>query len=216
MLHRDAQPHDLHHLLRRIGLGDASAVRELHRAAARPLLTFAMRIVKSRDGAEDVLQESLIAIWRDAHHFDAARASPMTWMMTIVRNKAIDALRASTLRERLTVIDHGDAALARPDPAAGPCELVERAQRSGQLRHGMAMLGPLPRQAIELAFFHDMTHDEVALRMTIPLGTVKTWIRRGCRQMRGQLERAPARQCKAAPLASMASSAGWEMAGLKQ
>ena len=73
----------------------------------------------------------------------------------------------------------------------GPCEAAEKAQRGRQILAGMATLGLRPRQAIEMAFFHDMTHDQVALKMTIPLGTAKTWIRRGCRQIRLQLEQPP-------------------------
>ena len=155
-------------------------------------MSFAWRIVKSRDAAEDVLQESFIAIWRDAARFDGARSAPMTWMMTIVRNKAIDFLRANIQRERLTDVSQYDLPGACPDPSAGPCEIVELEQRSRQIRDGLTTLSTLPRQAIELAFYHDMTHGEVALQMTIPLGTVKTWIRRGCLQIRTQMERAHA------------------------
>ncbi len=167
-----------------MGSGERAAFRDLHGLSYRRLLPFAKRIVKSKDIAEEVLQESFIAIWRDAGRFDIARAAPMTWMITIVRNKAIDSLRANALRERLTDSAPHDLTPPGLDPAAGPCEAAELAQRSRQIRHGLSMLAIRPRQAIELAYFQDMTHDEVALEMTIPLGTVKTWIRRGCQQIR--------------------------------
>lgn len=184
----DAEPDNLVALLRRVGGGDRAAFRQLHALSFKRLLPFAKRIVRSRESAEEVLQESFIAIWRDAGRFDCTRAAPMTWMITIVRNKAIDSLRANALREQLT--DHGgsDFAPVGIDPAAGPCEAAELAQRSRHIRRGLATLGAQPRQAIELAFYHDMTHREVALEMTIALGTVKTWIRRGCQQVRVHLE----------------------------
>ncbi len=189
MISSVSKSEDLSELLRRAGGGDGPAFRLLHALVAKRLLPVALRIVRSRHLAEEVLQESFIAIWRDAARFDASRAAAMTWMITIVRNKAIDCLRANALREHLT--DHEQAELPGTwaDPAAGPCEMVEQAQRSRDIHDGLTALGQLPRRAIELAFFHDMTHDEVSLNMTIPLGTVKTWIRRGCQQIRVHLER---------------------------
>ncbi|WP_426102183.1 RNA polymerase sigma factor [Massilia sp. TSP1-1-2] len=188
MLPREAQPDQLVALLRRVGGGDARAFGQLHALSSRRLLRFAGRIVQSRDIAEEVVQESFLAIWRDARRFDCARAAPMTWMSTIVRNKAIDCVRANARREHLTDHDSHDAASASIDLAGGPCEAAEQAERERQLAAGIATLGMLSRQAIELAFFHDMTHHEVAMEMTIPLGTAKTWIRRGCRQIRRHLE----------------------------
>jgi RNA polymerase sigma-70 factor (ECF subfamily) len=189
-------PHKLELLLSRAGVGDSRALSELHGLSSRRLHAFAMRIVRSRQAAEDVVQESFIVIWRDAAKFDAERAAPMTWMMTIVRNKAIDSLRATLRRERITGQGPVEALIGATDPAAGPYEMMERAQSSRQVRRGLTLLGVLPRQAIELAFFDEMTHDEVALRMTQPLGTVKTWIRRGCMQMRTHMERpAPGSHC---------------------
>ncbi|MEJ7807005.1 MAG: sigma-70 family RNA polymerase sigma factor [Telluria sp.] len=189
MLNVETQCDQLVALLRCVGEGDRVAFQQLHALTFKRLLPFARRIVSSKKAAEDVLQEAFIAIWRDATRFDSARAAPMTWMITIVRNKAIDSVRANALRERLTDYVAPETALAGLDPAAGPCEAAELAQRSRQIRLGLATLSVLPRQAIELAFYHDMTHSEVATEMTIALGTVKTWIRRGCQQMRVQLER---------------------------
>ncbi len=189
MISSVSKSEDLSDLLRRTGSGDMAAFHRLHAAIARRLLPVALRVVKSRHLAEEVLQESFIAIWRDAARFDANRAAPITWMITIVRNKAIDCLRANALREHLTDHEHADLPGAWADPAAGPCEMVEQAQRNRDMHAGLTMLGPRPRRAIELAFFHEMTHDEVSLSMTIPLGTVKTWIRRGCQQIRVHLER---------------------------
>jgi RNA polymerase sigma-70 factor (ECF subfamily) len=122
-------------------------------------------------------------------------------MITIVRHKAIDCVRANALRERLTAHDQYEATRALLDPAAGPCEMVERGQRRRQIDDGLSRLGIGSRQAIELAFFEELTHDEVAVRMIIPLGTVKTWIRRGCQQIRREMERPIARHGAGHPVA---------------
>ena len=184
-------------LLRQSANGDSAAFRRLHACSARRLLPFALRIVKSRQLAEDVLQESMVAIWRDAARFDASRAAPLTWMMAIVRNKAFDCLRSNALRERLTDQAVADAAGNTPDPDPGPCELLEQGQSRHLLQRGLTRLALQPREAIELAFFEELTHTEVARKMTTPLGTVKTWIRRGCRQMRHDLERGASMQAGA-------------------
>ena len=165
------------------------AFHALHTASARRLMPFALRIVRSRDLAEEVLQESFIAIWRDAGRFDPTRAAPMTWMITIVRNKAIDCVRANAQRERMTDHDQIDVFGGVLDTAAGPCEIVEMGQNRQRIENCLTLLEVRSRKAIELAFFEELTHGEVAVKMTMPLGTVKTWIRRGCKQMRVQLER---------------------------
>jgi RNA polymerase sigma factor (sigma-70 family) len=176
-------------LLAKTGRGDLAAFGALHAASAASLLRRAMRIVGNRESAEDVLQESYIAIWREAARFDAARAAPMTWMAAIVRNKAIDVLRANPYRDVLMSIDDGGAALVL-DSGAGPCETAELRQSAILIGHGLAGLKQIHRDAIELSFFHELSHGEIAQEMAIPLGTVKTWIRRGCTQMRRHIERA--------------------------
>lgn len=174
----------LNSLLARTGRGDAAAFHALYLLSARPLLYRALRIVGCSASAEDVLQDSFIAIWRDAQQFDGTRSAPMTWMGAIVRNKGIDFLRANQQRDRLTAIDDSREANALADLRAGPCEAAELRQQSILIGNGLKELKDIHREAIELAFFHELSHGEVAAEMTIPLGTVKTWIRRGCKQMR--------------------------------
>ncbi len=163
--------------------GDSRAFRDLYTQSFSRLLPYAMRIVKCRQQAEDVLQESFIGIWRDAGRFDDARAAPMTWMATIVRNKAIDFMRAVPVGHVLGECDEGAGANGMCDAAAGPYETLDRHQQRQQIGSGLIRIDKKYRQAIELAFLQELTHPEVALKMTIPLGTVKTWIRRGCKQM---------------------------------
>ncbi len=175
---------ELSAMLARIGHGDRAAFRDLHTLTAPRLLPQAMGIVGSVHSAEEVLQESYMAIWRCAAAFDSARSATFTWMMAIVRNKARDHLRARSRRPRCLPNDTDDEHLAmHSDPAAGPCELAEMKQRQLQIKVGLGRLCTPQRHVIELAYFDDMSHAEIATNMTLPLGTVKTWIRRGCKQM---------------------------------
>jgi RNA polymerase sigma-70 factor (ECF subfamily) len=175
-------------LLASTAAGDSRAFQELYIQSFSRLLPYALRIVKSREQAEDILQESYIGIWRDAGRFDNARAAPMTWMATIVRNKAIDFLRSIPVRHGVFACDDSSAAILMCDSASGPVETLERHQSRQQIGSGLIRIDQKYRQVIELAFFQELSHPEVALKMTVPLGTVKTWIRRGCQQMRQHVE----------------------------
>ncbi|MES3023076.1 MAG: sigma-70 family RNA polymerase sigma factor [Pseudomonadota bacterium] len=178
-------------LLRGIGEGDCGAFRELHAMVEARLLPSAMRIVKNHEVADDVLQESFISIWKNAHTFNGAIASPLTWMTTIVRNKALDQLRSNQFRNQCISLQDCDGAMMDLcDKGATPCESLEGLQVRRLMDVGLSTLDSLHRTAIELAYFQDLTHAEVADEMALPLGTIKTWIRRGCAQMRQQIRRA--------------------------
>lgn len=175
-------------LLARVGQGDLIAFGALYAMCSLRLRPYATRLVMSKESADDVLQESFIAIWRSAGRFDESRAAPMTWMIAIVQNKAIDLLRSNRKRERFTGVDDaGSAAATLCDPGLDPCALVEQRRQRYRIGFSLNGLGSLQRRAIELAFFHDLSHVEVALQMAIPLGTVKTYIRRGCIKLRKDL-----------------------------
>lgn len=171
-------------LLAQIAEGDDSAFGDLHRLSRPRLAAQAHSIVRCAAATEDVLQESFFAIWHQANRFDQTRAAPMTWMSTIVRNKAIDYLRAERLRSHCSLDDGGYQVMEGHDPTDGPDRIFERFQSAELVRRGISMLTSLQRQAVELAFFHDLSHPEVAHEMMIPLGTAKTWIRRGCIKLR--------------------------------
>ena len=172
------------------GRGDRRAFRLLHESTEARLLPYAVRIVKTRALGEEVLQESFLAIWREAASFDPQRAAPMTWMTTIVRNKAVDCLRTNRLRDRFTDAQWEGSDVDLYDPGPGPCETLERVQARTVIDASLSALHMLPRKAIELAFLEELSHGEVAQHMLLPLGTVKTWIRRGCLQMRKQVQHA--------------------------
>jgi RNA polymerase sigma-70 factor (ECF subfamily) len=158
---RDTRP-DLAMLLSRVALGDRSAFALLYRATSGHLLGVAVRIVRDRDRAEEVLQESFIQIWHRASSYSAAIASPMTWLINVLRNKAIDVQRSGRhLRQKpVSIEDHGAADLA--DDAPNPTELLDEAPARAGVRECLFGLPPRQRQALALAYYEGLTHAAIA------------------------------------------------------
>jgi RNA polymerase sigma-70 factor (ECF subfamily) len=174
------EPEQLRIWLAAAGQQDAAAFRALYDASAPKLFGFALRILRHRELAEEALQEGFVSIWHSAAHYQSGLAAPLTWMAAIVRNKALDILR----RTHDTVeLDVTMDALLRDD-ASTPAEASEMSSDARALAGCMARLENLHRLAIGLAFFHDLSHSEVAQRMSLPVGTVKTWIRRGMEKLK--------------------------------
>ena len=164
---------------------DGDAFRQLYDATSSKLFGFALRILVKRELAEEVLQESFVSIWNNAASYQAGLAAPMTWMTTIVRNKAFDTLRRTDGAVEIDA-DHFDKevmdALESVDPT--PIEALQISDESKALARCFAKLESLHRQAIALAFYHDLSHSEVAEQLALPIGTVKTWVRRGLEKLR--------------------------------
>lgn len=178
-----ARTDELSLLLSECGRGDAISFRCLHRLVAPRLMRYALQLRMTREFAEDVVQESMIAIWRQSASYNPVLASPMTWMIAIVRNKAFDAFRAS--RVRSCPADASlSGAMEEDDCEPPPCKWLEMRQSTAQMARCLACLRPAQREAIELAFLQELTHHEVAAFLGEPLGTVKTWIRRGMVDLR--------------------------------
>lgn len=164
---------------------DGMAFHSLYDATSSKLFGFALRILIKRELAEEVLQESFVSVWNNAGSYQSSLAAPMTWLSTIVRNKAFDLLRRvdSTVEIDADTFDKDVmAALESADPT--PIEALGLTQDSKALAHCFARLEGLHRQAIALAFYHDLSHSEVAEQMKLPIGTVKTWVRRGLEKLR--------------------------------
>ncbi|WP_373989705.1 RNA polymerase sigma factor [Duganella sp. BuS-21] len=164
---------------------DATAFRSLYDATSAKLFGFALRILGKRELAEEVLQESFVAIWHNAGSYQSHLAAPMTWMTTVVRNKAYDLLRRSDSAAEIDS-DQFDADImnALHDPAATPIEALELSQDAKALARCMSALEGLHRQVLGLAFFHELSHSEVAQQLALPIGTVKTWIRRSLERLK--------------------------------
>jgi RNA polymerase sigma-70 factor, ECF subfamily len=171
--------------------GDAASFAQLYEATSAHLLGVAMRIVGNRAAAEDVLQESFVSVWNSAQRFHAEvkgqALSPMTWLIAIVRNKSIDALRKRA-RFSETSDDDSEADEASAQPSAG--ELFEQATRDAHIDQCLRTASPEQRQTLALCYYHGMTHQEIALHMNQPLGSVKAWVRRGLLKLRDCIDAA--------------------------
>lgn len=171
-------PFDHDAALRACAAGDRSALQSIYRREGRYLLGVALRIVRERAAAEDVLHDAFLRIWRSAHGFDAALGSGRGWIFTVVRHAALDHVRRAG-REQPTEDDALASLLHEARPAApGPDG------DAGALARCLEALDEQPRRSIVHAFVDGETHAEVAARLGAPLGTVKSWIRRGLLALR--------------------------------
>jgi RNA polymerase sigma-70 factor (ECF subfamily) len=178
----------LHLWLSAVARKDAAAFKSLYQACSPKLFGFALRILIKRELAEEILQESFVNIWNNAASYQSSLAAPMTWMMTIVRNRAVDLLRKLDHDVEIDG-DQFDVTIMQALESGDltPLQSLELSQDAAALASCMSRLEGLQRQALALAFYHDLSHSEVAEQMTIPLGTVKTWIRRGLDKLRNCL-----------------------------
>jgi RNA polymerase sigma-70 factor (ECF subfamily) len=174
-------------LLARCALRDERAAAELYRRSAAKLFAVVTRILRRSDWAEEVLQETYLSIWRHAAEYRPDRSAPLTWMTRIARNRALDWLRRPSEKSLGEDYQPMIERLADDTP-----ELVERlsaAAEAGMLSRCLNALDAHSRHAIALAYYHGLTHSEAAAHLGHPLGTVKTWIRRGLAELRLCMER---------------------------
>jgi RNA polymerase sigma-70 factor, ECF subfamily len=181
----DATRKELAAALVRVAAGDRAALRNVYQDTSAKLFGICLRILKDRSEAEDVLQDVYVTVWRKAAAFDPGRASPITWLVAIARNRAIDRLRASALSRRMEPIEAADAV---SDPAPAAVERIELAQQHQRLARCLEELEARHASAIRAAFLEGATYEELAASMRVPLGTMKSWIRRGLLKLRACLE----------------------------
>ena len=177
----------------RVAMRDQAGFKQLYEATVRCLLAIIMRMLHERSWSEEVLQEVYVSIWNTAPNYSPAKSQPMTWLMAIARNKALDALRSSRIEREQTVrpaVSDDEDALPPDivDERLGLLEGLMQAVDAQRLRGCLQALEPVQRQAIALAFYDGLTHSELALHMHQPLGTVKAWVRRGLGQLKLCLE----------------------------
>jgi RNA polymerase sigma-70 factor (ECF subfamily) len=173
-------------LISRSALRDRAAFAELYQASAAKLFAVSLRIVRERPLAEEALQDSFVNIWNHAADYAQAKSAPLTWMAAIVRNRSLDIVRRT--REEPDVDDAMSQRLV--DETAAPGEEAERRAATHTLRDCLGELEAEQRQTIALAFFHGLSHSELASHLRRPLGTVKTHVRRGLARLRDCLARA--------------------------
>ncbi len=180
-------------LLQRIAAHDTAALAELYDRHSRLLFGLILRIVRDRAEAEEILQDAFVRVWRRAEMYDARMGGPLPWIVRVARNCAIDRLRARRVRATVDAPAIDFAAVEARAPATGiqtPEAAVLIAERRRTLTDALAGLPAEQRQLIEAAFFEGYTHSELAQRLGLPLGTVKTRIRAGMIAMRKRLEHA--------------------------
>lgn len=170
--HNAEQIGDLIVLIQR---GNEAALRRLYSLAGPKLFAVALRIVRRRSLAEDVLQEAFVRIWRSCHDYTESKGSAWAWMITIVRNRAIDCIR----RDREVLVDPEEGIWEQVDPAEGPLQSLLRSEQASRIKKCLDQLSKEQRQAILVAYYEGHTHEDIAKQSGTPLGTVKTWIRRG-------------------------------------
>lgn len=179
-------------LLHRVSFHDHEAFRQLYDLTSAHLYGVALRLVRRREAAEEILQEAFINVWQQAGSYAAALAAPMTWLISIVRNKALDRLRRARTEGQGALEgmapDAADIDLADPD--ADPQLLFSAAVEKLRLKRCVGELEPSQRQSLALVYYNGLSHAELSEHLAVPLGTAKSWVRRGLDKLRRCLEAA--------------------------
>ncbi len=178
-----AGSNDLDHLLSAIAIGDRGALATLYRRTSAKLYGIALRVLDDAGAAEEVLQDVYLTVWKKASIFEAGRASPISWLAVITRNRAID--RKRRIKPQVVAIEH-----AAEIPADAPLasEIAEQREDMGRLRSCLELLDERARSLIQEAFLVGATYAELATREAVPLGTMKSVIRRGLLRLKKCME----------------------------
>jgi RNA polymerase sigma-70 factor (ECF subfamily) len=179
-----SDPQQLAAWLAAAALHDKHAFQQLYQACSSKLFGFAVRILGKHELAEEAVQDAFVSIWHSAAAYQPHLAAPMTWMATIVRNKALDILRRTDDTVELDMDEFDSDMMHAREPQSSASDLLELSDHARALAQCMAGLEGSHRQAIGMAYLHDLSHSEVAQRLSLPIGTVKTWIRRGLERLK--------------------------------
>lgn len=182
---QDDNDHTLMSLIDRVATRDEGALKALYDLTAGKLFGLALRVTGHREWAEDALQETFLQIWKTAADYRASLSPPMAWLGLIVRSRALDQLRRHKAeREHLT--DELDETLADTleGDSANPMDTSLASQQAWALHQCLTRLENKQREVVSLAYLRDLSHSELAQQLKLPLGTVKSWIRRGLDQLR--------------------------------
>ncbi|MFQ3249323.1 MAG: RNA polymerase sigma factor (sigma-70 family) [Glaciecola sp.] len=158
-------------LLRRVATGNQQAFNELYGLTSGQLFAVALKMLKNRDSAEEAVQEAYVSIWYKADYYKEGQGTVLTWMVSIVRYRVLDMLRSKKVRKEDTLTDENILELDSED--------IEESQYDIKIETCMNELEQQQRQAIHLAYFNGLSHSEVMAHLNLPLGTIKSWIRRG-------------------------------------
>lgn len=171
-----------------VAQGDHQALREVMQATADRLLSEAERMLKKRECAEEVLQDTWVRVWNAAGSYDSDVARPMTWLLRIVQNRAIDMLRAQR-RQRECTVELDDTVIALvADQGPGPEAQLQARCEQAQLARALRSLSHEQRQAMSLMLHRGFSHPEIAASCQVPESTARTWVRRGLLRLRASNE----------------------------
>jgi RNA polymerase sigma-70 factor (ECF subfamily) len=173
-------------VIRRVAEGDTVAFERVYDAFSGILYSLALRMLERPEDTEELLQEVFLKIWRDAEAYDPRRGVPLAWAITITRHKAIDKIRSTTRRLRLYEAAEAEAK-SNSVPLPQPVNNAESTENAQAVRESLGRLAPEVRESIELAFFGGLSHSQIASRLSLPLTTVKSRIRRAMMQLRQSL-----------------------------
>ena len=173
-------------LLADVARGHQPAFAELYARTSPQLFALLLRMLQRRDWAEEALQDCYVRIWQKSESYDPARGAPLAWLMTIARYRALDLLRARRPEDNESSFDEDrPSPLERADElAAGPEDQAAQGEGLGRLHECMKGLSAEQRRSVLLAYYEGYTHTELARRLNTPVGTVKSWVRRGLLQLR--------------------------------
>jgi RNA polymerase sigma-70 factor (ECF subfamily) len=160
-----------------VSLHDERALAQLYDATVSRVHGLVLKIVRKQALAEEVVEDTFFQVWRQALRFDAARGAPMAWLLGMARSRAIDSLRREA-RFKAQSLDVEGAEVMPADQAPAADELLDVARGHAELHRALMLLNAQPRQLVALAFFRGLSHEEIASQTQLPLGTVKSQIRR--------------------------------------
>ncbi len=173
-------------LLRLCARGDDKAFERLYQLTSPKLFSVCLKLMKTPHAAEDVLQDGFLKIWNNAASFNPERASSMTWMATVVRNRGLDVLRSKRSRPQEVETEYEGIDFSSTDPS--PSDLAGVSMSAQRVHECMEQLQEKQRQSILMAYYYGHTHEEIAAHLEAPLGTVKAWVRRGVERLRKCLD----------------------------
>lgn len=175
----------LRNAMARLAAGDQSALEEIYHATRVKLFGITLRILGDRKEAEDALQDVYVNLWQRADRYDPARASPIAWLAAFARNRAIDRLRTGKVRGGAVPVEE---AAPLPDESPLADALLVDAEQTAQIHKCLGALDARTQGHIRAAFFEGKTYAQLAEASGVPLGTMKSWIRRGLQRLRACLE----------------------------
>jgi RNA polymerase sigma-70 factor (ECF subfamily) len=186
----DERNRHLTDLLHACAQGRQAAFQELYQETSPQLFAVLVRILKRRDLAEEALQDALLSVWRNAGSYAAEKGAPMTWMVSICRYRALDMLRREKREVSLDMQreDLDEDGISEQETVTGEVSVSKAEERA--LEDCMRRLNDGQRRSVRLAYVDGCTHEEIAARTGSPVGTVKSWVRRGLESLKRCLEAA--------------------------